>query len=362
MTDRKERTEAFRKQGWGVFTHYIGFRPTEGELRSGYKPFKTWDDRVNAFNTDTYAKTLHDIGARYAFFTVMQGDKYMCAPNAAFDKICGTRPGEACSTRDLIGDLIQSLKKYGIPLYLYYTGDGPYMDEACGRRMGYCDRETEYLTDAFVENWTSVMKEYAVRYGKDIHGWWIDGCFKYFGYGCDKWFQMYREAALAGNPDAIIAFNNGVSQPDTARPSVLKYTQDIEHPMAKVRALERAAETDPEALRALSYQPGNSYRYSEYEDYTAGECDAFDELPPEGGMVDGSRWHKLGFLGQYACYTEAWGGGGWNCLGSRYTGEEIRRYVKEANRRGGVVTIDAYLFDDGSFDKAQLEVLKQIEK
>ncbi len=362
MTDRKERTEKFAREGWGIFTHYIGFQPTAGDLRSGYVPFRSWNERVNHFNTDTYAKTLHDIGAHYAFFTVMQGQKYLCAPNATFDRICGTKPGEACATRDLIQDLIDSLKKYDIPLYLYYTGDGPYADPVCGTRMGYCDRETEYLSLDFVQNWASVMKEYALRYGKDVHGWWIDGCFRYFGYGADELFLPYREAALAGNPDAIVAFNNGVSQPDVDRPSVLKYTKDVPHPMQKVRALERAAACDPEALAAISYTPGNSYRYSPLEDFTAGECDRFDELPPEGGMVDGSRWHKLGFLGQYVCYTKEWGGGGWNCLGSRYSGEELRAYVKEVNRRGGVVTIDAFLFDDGSFDKAQLEVLKQIEK
>ncbi len=362
MTDRTERTRAFAKLGWGVFTHYIGFQPTDGDLRSGYRPFRTWDERVNAFHTDTYAETLHEIGAHYAFITLMQGDRYMCAPNATFDRICGTKPGEACSTRDLIADLIASLKKYDIPLFLYYTGDGPYADPVCGKKMGYRDRENEYLTREFVENWTSVMREYAVRYGKDIHGWWIDGCFRYFGYGADEYFKPYRDAALAGNPDAIIAFNNGVSQPDVDRPEVLKYTAHIAHPMQKVRALEKAAETDPAALAALSHTPGNSCRFTELEDYMAGECDRFEELPPAGGMVEGSRWHKLGFLGQYASYSPAWGGGGWNCLGSRYSGDELRTYVKACNARGGVVTIDAYLFDDGSFDKAQIEVLKQIEK
>ena len=361
MTDRRERTEFFSSLGWGIFTHYIGFQPTKGNLRSCHRPQATWEERVAMFDTDRYARTLHEVGAHYAFFTLMQGSRYLCAPNAAFDRICGTRPGEACSRRDLIRDLIDSLKKYDIPLFLYYTGDGPYLDPECGPKMGYHDRETEVVNPLFVENWCEVLREYSLRYGDGVKGWWIDGTFRYLGYRDDEFFKLYREAALAGNPDAIIAFNNGVSQPDTDRPEVQKYLDGITHPLARVRALEAVADTDPAALAALSRCPGNSYRFSEYEDFMAGECDRFDELPPEGGMVDGSRWHKLGFLGQYHGYTPIWGGCGWNSLGSRYSGKELREYVKTCNARGGVVSIDLFLFDDGSFDKAQLEVVRQIE-
>ena len=362
MIDRKQRTEFFADLGWGIFTHYIGFRPTDSDTtRSHFASYNTWNDRVNAFNTDTYAETLHRIGAHYAFFTVMQGTKYLCAPNKTYNEITGMRPGEACSDRDLIGDLITSLDRYNIPLFLYYTGDGPYKDEQCGNAMGYYDREVEHVTLPFVEKWTSVMKEYAVRYGSGVKGWWIDGMFRYLGYGSDELFIPYREAMLAGNPDAIIAFNNGVAQPDTDRPEVQKYVKGIESPLARVRALEAVQDIDPAAKAALANRPGNTVRFTEYEDFQAGETDTFDEYPPEGGMTDGSRWHKLGFLGQLKYWSPVWYGGGWNCLGSRYSGDYMRDYVKACNARRGVVSIDAYLFDDGSFDEAQIEVLKKIE-
>ena len=215
MTDRKQRTEAFAKQGWGIFTHYIGYDKRDSNCtRSRFKSYKDWNDRVNTFNTDNYARTLHEVGANYAFFTVMQGAKYMCAPNDTFNRITGEKPGEACSERDLIADLIVSLKKYDIPLYLYFTGDGPYKDAVCGPKMGYYDREVESVNMPFVKNWTEVLKEYAVRYGKDVHGWWIDGMFEYLGYEDPALFVPYREAVLAGNPDAIIAVCGCYSQRD----------------------------------------------------------------------------------------------------------------------------------------------------
>ena len=363
MTDRKLRTEAFAKQGWGVFTHYIGYNERNSDCtRSRFKTYKDWNDRVNTFNTDNYARTLHEVGANYAFFTVMQGAKYMCAPNDAFNRITGEKPGEACSERDLIADLIVSLKKYDIPLYLYYTGDGPYKDAVCGPKMGYYDREVESVNMPFVKNWTDVLREYAVRYGKDVHGWWIDGMFEYLGYEDPSLFSPYREAVLAGNPDAIVAYNNGVAQPDTKRPEVQKYLRSDMGPLERVRALEAVQDEDPAVFKALSNRPRNSYRFSEYEDFTAGETDDFVELPPEGGMVDGSRWHVLGFLGQYINYSPIWYGGGWNCLGSRYSGEYMRNYVKTCNERGGVVSIDCYLFDDGTFDEAQMDVIRKISE
>ena len=364
MTDRKARTEVFADLGWGVFTHYVHNQPVGGTCdpspRNRLTQFRDWNDRVNHFNTDTYARTLHEIGAHYAFFTVMQGSPFLCAPNDTYNQITGACPGESCAERDLIADLIASLDKYGIPLFLYYTGDGPYRDVDHGRKMGYQDREVERVTMPFVQNWTSVMREYALRYGKGVHGWWIDGMFEYLGYGAPELFIPYREAALAGNPDAIVAFNNGVAQPDTKRPEVQKYLRPDMAPLERVRALEAVRDIDPIAHEALSHRPRNRYRFTEYEDFCAGETDDFTEIPPEGGMVDGSRWHVLGFLGQYSSYSPVWYGDGWNSLGSRYSGAYMREYVRKCNERRGVVSIDMYLFDDGSFDEGQLEVLRKI--
>lgn len=59
----------------------------------------------------------------------MHGKRYMCSPNSTYDKIGELNPGEACSVRDLPMDLYKALSKYGIDLYLYYTGDGPHKDE-----------------------------------------------------------------------------------------------------------------------------------------------------------------------------------------------------------------------------------------
>ena len=60
----------------------------------------------------------------------------------------------------------------------------------------------------FAQRWSSVLEEYAVRYGSKVSGWWIDGCYgNAFNY-TDAKLQYYSNAIKAGNPHAIVAFNS----------------------------------------------------------------------------------------------------------------------------------------------------------
>ena len=185
-----------------MFCHYL---PASPEL-------------VETIDTDYIAQTLHEIGAGYFFITMMQLRAVLNAPNKAFDSITGYKPGEACSRRDLILDLYHSLHKYGIDLYVYYTGDGPLKDEKASAAFGLVQADLKKggtgVTRAFVEKWASVLEEYAVRYGDKVCGWWIDGCYRdaswcYYNYS-DELLQIYYDAIKKGNPNAIVAFNNGV--------------------------------------------------------------------------------------------------------------------------------------------------------
>ena len=133
----------------------------------------------------------------------------MIAPNATYDAIADTKPGEACSERDLILDLYEALKKYDIDLCLYYTGDGPYKDVEIGRKFGFAEPRGTVTMD-FVQKWSSVLEEYAVRYGDKIKAWWLDGMYAdYFGY-TQELMEPYYQAIKMGNPNALVAFNNGV--------------------------------------------------------------------------------------------------------------------------------------------------------
>ena len=50
----------------------------------------------------------------------------------------------------------------------------------------------------------------AARYGGRVKGWWIDGCYDDFLSYTPELLRLYAEAAKAGNPDSLVAMNNGV--------------------------------------------------------------------------------------------------------------------------------------------------------
>lgn len=359
--ENKAKKDWFASRKWGMFNHFFDYKDASETVRSGFKAYNSINDRINAFDVENYAKIAHEVNAGYVFFTIMQGSQYMCAPNETFNMISGYKTGEACSERDLIADLITALKKYDIPLFLYFTGDGPYKDEKAGKIFNYYDRETEVVNPEFIEKWTAVLKEYALRYGEDVHGWWIDGAFEYLGYlNREEYLKPYRDAIKSGNPNALIAFNNGVIQVDTQNPEYQKYYNGEARPLAQIRILEKLALSGNTAARkAFDRIPGNSCRYTKYEDFTAGEANEFTELP-KGQFVDGSQWHILSFLGSHINHNELWGNMGWNCLGSDYSADYMVDYVKKCNAKGGVVSIDTALFDDGHIDWGQYEILKKL--
>ncbi len=294
---RNPNTDWFYKAGCGVFVHYLnGLQNNREQIHSLGKE-TSWDQCVREFDTERFAETMKQVGAGYVIFTVMQVTRHMIAPNATYDRISGYKPGEACATRDLVLDLHKSLSKRGIPLMLYWTGDGPRADPKAGPAFG-CGTP---VTTEFVRKWASVVEEYGRRYGDKVVGYWVDGMYPFIGYDDEKLGIMAR-ALKAGNQKRIIALNQGVD------PKVMSYTR--------------------------------------HEDFTTGEQNRFFDMPT-GRWIDGEQWHILSFLGPT-----------WAQPGCMYTKTELADYVSEVHRRGGVVSIDVLLYRDGSLDRSQVELLK----
>lgn len=298
----------FGSNKWGVFHHFLYNGPGVSEASSKM----SWNERVENFDVKKLTETLNEIGADYYFITVMQGTEYMLAPNTTFDRIAGTVPGNACAERDLIADLYDALSPYGIDLCLYFTGDGPFRNKKIGKRFGFYEpRKWVRIRKPFVEKWSAVLEEYAVRYGDKISAWWIDGCYqKNFGYK-EKHLDYYYRAIKKGNPNAFVAMNNGIM------PELTKYYKK--------------------------------------EDFTAGEFNEFEHYP-KAEFIDGARAHILAPLGKHPEGHN----NHWCQKGSRYSKEYMREYVSKVNELGGIVSIDVAYIDGVLFDEEQLEILKYI--
>lgn len=308
---------SFPNRRWGVFTHYLYHEQNNPEkIANQGRGTQNWNDLIDAFDTDRLAFDLHKMGAEYYFITLMQGKRYLLAPNATYDRIIGTQPGEACARRDLPMDLYRSLSKYDIDLCLYYTGDGPHHDPEAGTRMGFYDADCpgeRHVTLDFVQNWAAVLEEYALRYGDKVKAWWIDGCYrKWLGY-TDELMALYYAACKKGNPNAYVAMNNGVKP---------------------------------------TFEKG----YSQ-EDFVCGEFNDFLVLP-KGPTVDGARTHILAPLGlprdPANDYTA------WCSPGVKHDGAYMADFVRLANRTQTPVTIDAIIYADSTLDPEQVAVLEYL--
>ncbi|MBO5374863.1 MAG: hypothetical protein J6A54_05405, partial [Clostridia bacterium] len=305
--------DKFYEHRWGVFNHFLYTIQNNPSLPNSYGRKTSWDELVNEFNVQRLAFQLNEIGTKYYVITVMQGTKYMIAPNATFDKIAGTLPGEACSTRDLIMELSNELEKYGIDLFLYFTGDGPYKNEDVGAKFGFIEPRSDGVTMDFVKRWASVLEEYSLRYGDRVKGWWVDGCYKDAFKYTDEMLRVLYDACKAGNPDAIVALNGGL---------------------------------------------GNEFKPNfEGEDFVCGE---FNELGhfPKSRFTDGAQAHVLAPLGTGDCGI----GATWGSFGLGYDKQYITDYVCDLHDAGGVVTFDIGVYRDGSLSAEHIDALKYVAR
>ena len=103
-------TDWFVKAGYGVMFHWTDFtQPRDGMM-------KPYPDAVRAFDVETFAKLIREIGAAYVIFTLNHAHPHCPAPIQSWE---AAHPGST-TQRDLVGDMANALEKRGIrasPLY-----------------------------------------------------------------------------------------------------------------------------------------------------------------------------------------------------------------------------------------------------
>ncbi len=318
MSDwRRADTEWFYKAKFGTFTHYLA--DSASNKKAVGLSADEWNRRVDSFDVDRFAAQLAETGSRYHFLTLGQNSGFFCSPNETYDGIVG-KPSRL-SRRDLMQDLANALTKAGIRAMAYLPARAPALDgRACeafkcpplwGRpKIENGNAEEVDRLCVFQRMWESMIREWAVRWGESLHGWWIDGCFdpRMYRHADPPNFRSFAEALKAGNPQALVAFNPGVGIP------VISQT--------------------------------------EYEDYTCGELDdllAHNNNRPFGRFVDGAQFHILSYLGEW------WGGGQ-----PRFPDSLAVSYTDYVTSHDGVVTWDIPVRGDGDIPEDYLRQLKKI--
>ncbi|HCE44365.1 MAG TPA: hypothetical protein DET40_12530 [Lentisphaeria bacterium] len=307
-------TDWFRDAKWGVFTHYLDSPASHS--KPSPTDADTWNRRVDSFDVKAFAGQLESVGARYYFITLGQNSGHYCAPNSTYDSIVGRHPS-LCSKRDLILDLHAALAPKGIRLMAYLSNSAPQQDALAVERLE--QKLGNYRNVEFQRKWEAVIREWSLRWGSKVSGYWIDGCYHadamYRHVEAPNW-GSFAGALKAGNPDSIVAFNPGVKIP--------------------------------------------VIRHCEYDDYTAGELTGDLPLGTCGGegkwpygpiqrFVDGAQYHVLNFLGDW------WGQGE-----PRFPDELVAGYTRYINLQEGVVTWDVPISGEGRLPEAFLSQLGKL--
>jgi len=184
----KPNRAAWMAQGtYGMMTHYLlqpkGNTPEE----------KTADlnRMVDQFDLENYIRQFQETGADWLIFTIGQTTGYLCSSNAALD---AKNPGHT-PRRDVILEIAQRLKPLGKRLILYFPS-GEDADPSVKKALafdtpGYADRYFEF------------MRQYSVKFGTLVDGWWFDACTPHPDDYWNKWLAALR----AGNPETAVAFS-----------------------------------------------------------------------------------------------------------------------------------------------------------
>ena len=300
----QDRTEWMRTARWGVMTHYL----SDLALRDTPPSVEAWNRVVDAFDAQGLAQEIADTGAGYYLITIGQNSGYFLAPNPAYDRITGIRPSH-CSRRDLVADVAAALAKRGVRMLVYLPTGAPDRDPAAMAALEW--KRGAYPNREFQAKWEQVVRDWSLRWGTRISGWWFDGAYwpnTMYRSPQPPNFASLAAAARAGNPANIVTFNRGVIYP------ILTMT--------------------------------------EQEDYTAGEINEPDRVNPrrsDDGRIDGARLHMLSYLG------ENWGRGS-----PRFTDEQAAAFTRRINAAGGAVTWDVPIQPDGHIPTPFLRQLKAL--
>jgi hypothetical protein len=312
-------TDWFHKAKWGVFVHYGPHRGREN-----------WNAQIDAFDAEGLARQLPEARAGYFFFTVGHGHGMLSAPNETYDRILELPADESrCSRRDLISDIADALEPHGIRMMVYLPACAPGGDPYAVKKLKWIDGQTlgwdiegnrirvGRRPVEFMRHWEAVIREFSLRWGKKVHGWWLDGCYwpeHIYRHADEPNYKSLAEAIKAGNAEALVAFNGGLETPVIG--------------------------------------------HSEYEDFTAGEIGHLlpvsnrrlnGALVPLRRFIDGVQYHILTHLGTH-----------WGRTPARFPVELVIGYTKLINAHDGVITWDAGLDEGGNFQPDHFEQLKAL--
>lgn len=291
---------------YGIMVHFL----SHIGAKEGGKKFSP-NEMADNFDVVKFAEEVEEMGASWVIFPIGQNTGFYWSENPFLEE----RVPGCCSKRDLIMEIADELILRDIRFIAYLPTE---MDaQGTVMREAFAWDETADKQE-FMRRYIPVVRYYAEKFNKKISGWWFDGCYN----ASEKDFlrtrdwsndrfdkKLWLESAKAGNPDAVIAMCNGANHMNCV--------------------------------------------FWEDEEYLPGETNDLTHLPWDYDSEE-KQWHALTWLDCFWMNLE-----GQRMPDPKYSDEELFTYVKTCLNKGGAVTLNIGIYEDGSLaEKTQEQVLR----
>lgn len=291
----------------GLMVHYLvgpSGDPTDEKIAE-------YNALIDGFDLDAFVDGFEATGANWLIFTFGQNSGYYCSPNAFLD---AAAPGHT-SRRDLMREVGERLKAVGKRLIAYIPAEVAAQTDEIRGLFHYDDG-----WDLFQERYGQFIRDYSVRLGPLLDGWWFDGCY-YKVHGERTDWRRWCENARAGNSDSVVALNEGgFCDGKTVPPS-----RSADYHAGEVHMLERGK------IR-MDFLPRNAeITTNEHGYYRAAGAPEPELYLPESLFIHGLQWHALVPV---------------DCTFNpptpdlHYSDEELITFVRSCTNAGGAVTFN----------------------
>jgi hypothetical protein len=331
METKSHRAQWMVDGSYGVMTHYLlspgGETP---EARTA-----ELNRIIDGFDLDYFMKQFEESGADWLIFTIGQNTGYYNSSNCVLDRFL---PGHT-PKRDLILEIAQRVKKLNKRFICYSPAEVRLHKPDILNAFGWDpDDQTHFL-----KRYLLFIRAYSEKFGLSCDGWWFDGCYESIHHGKWNW-QDWCDAIRAGNPNSIVAFNDGAFCLALVKP--ITPLEDY-HP-GEVHLLH-------DGKIVLGYPPSWEFKYAENGRLI------FDEkvsklYMPDSRFIDGVQWHALAPIDSTFNPSVP-------ATACHYSDEELLKFILGCKAVGGAVTLNVPInVNNGHISEETAAQLKRIGK
>lgn len=304
------------------------------------------NDAVNGFDLNRFMQDFDKTGAEWLIFTIGQNSGTYASPNSVIDSLCGK--GHT-PNRDLALEIAKEVKSRGKRFIIYIPCELR-VNETLQKGFAW-NKEPNTDQSEFQRLYLKALREWAVRFGENLDGWWFDGAYPNNAAFDNKVikYDLWYDACRAGNKDALVTFNDGSYLVSIIKPA---------EPDHDYLSGEQVAIIDGKLRLGLKkegyelYLPQTAYVDGTY-------CLNHTLLPIDANWGHGwgtfPEWTNFPFEAIHSSTPDG-------MEPPAYTDEQLQLFVKNFTNVGGAVTLNAGIFQEGHLGKLTIDQLQKLKK